>query len=201
MKSSRRIFFCLASVVALSSPLLAQTTAPTDPLVEAPKVVVTTASAGAVPWSGRDTPAIVAAAMQDLPPLPPGPYEPTWDSIRALQDPGMVSRREVRDHDALGNFFRARASKRMVCALHVRRERRDHAMAYGALRATDEVRLQGLSSAVHRGQVGSGRLGRVVQKSRRDVCAGPRRTPRRLFQLGQRHQQVQCGQLRPAPRP
>lgn len=34
-------------------------------------------------WNGKDTPEIVAAAMKDLPAVPAGPYQETWESINA----------------------------------------------------------------------------------------------------------------------
>lgn len=33
-------------------------------------------------WSGHDSPELVAAALAGLPPIPPGPFQPTWDSIQ-----------------------------------------------------------------------------------------------------------------------
>ncbi len=39
-------------------------------------------------WSGRDTAEIMAAALKDVPAVPPGPFEPTWDSVKAhYKDP------------------------------------------------------------------------------------------------------------------
>ena len=34
-------------------------------------------------WSGKDNPELIAAALKNVPPLPGGPVEPTWDSVRA----------------------------------------------------------------------------------------------------------------------
>ena len=31
---------------------------------------------------GHDSPELVAAALANLPALPPGPFQPTWDSIQ-----------------------------------------------------------------------------------------------------------------------
>jgi alpha-L-fucosidase len=40
------------------------------------------------PWSSHDTPEMVAAALVGLPPIPAGPFQPTWDSIAAnYKDP------------------------------------------------------------------------------------------------------------------
>ena len=45
-------------------------------------------TASANPWSSHDTPAMVAAALVGLPPIPAGPYQPTWESIGAnYKDP------------------------------------------------------------------------------------------------------------------
>ena len=36
----------------------------------------------AAQWSGHDSPELIAAALANLPALPPGPFQPTWDSIQ-----------------------------------------------------------------------------------------------------------------------
>jgi alpha-L-fucosidase len=38
-------------------------------------------AAAANPWTSHDTPEMVATALVGLPPIPAGPYQPTWDSI------------------------------------------------------------------------------------------------------------------------
>jgi alpha-L-fucosidase len=66
-----------------------------DPTVAAPQGVPAAATASnlppndpAAPWPGHDSPELVARALADLPPMPTGPFQPTWDSIAAnYRDP------------------------------------------------------------------------------------------------------------------
>ena len=41
-----------------------------------------TSNAPGDPWPGHDSPQLVAAALAGLPAAPPGPFQPTWDSIQ-----------------------------------------------------------------------------------------------------------------------
>jgi alpha-L-fucosidase len=60
----------------------------TPPQVEEPGAVAAYAPAKVASnapgdqWSGHDSPALIAAALANLPALPPGPFQPTWDSIQ-----------------------------------------------------------------------------------------------------------------------
>ena len=85
MKNITRILVAsgaVASGMALASPLRAQTAAPAAPLVEETSVVTTTTtSTDAALWHGRDTPDLIAAALKDVPAVPPGPFEESWQSI------------------------------------------------------------------------------------------------------------------------
>ena len=68
-----------------AAALLAQNT---PPQVEEPGAVAAYAPATVAsnapgdPWSGHDSPQLIAAALANLPALPPGPFQPTWDSIQ-----------------------------------------------------------------------------------------------------------------------
>jgi alpha-L-fucosidase len=68
-----------------AAALLAQNT---PPQVEEPGAVAAYAPATVAsnapgdPWSGHDSPQLIAAALANLPALPPGPFQPTWDSIK-----------------------------------------------------------------------------------------------------------------------
>jgi alpha-L-fucosidase len=42
----------------------------------------TTAPSNAAVWAGRDTPELIAAALKNVPAVPPGPFEETWQSIQ-----------------------------------------------------------------------------------------------------------------------
>ncbi len=42
----------------------------------------TTSNAPGDPWSGHDSPELIAAALEGLPATPPGPFQPTWESIQ-----------------------------------------------------------------------------------------------------------------------
>jgi alpha-L-fucosidase len=55
-----------------------------DPTVAKPEGVTgrPTSNAPGDPWSGHDSPELVAAALAGLPATPPGPFQPTWDSIQ-----------------------------------------------------------------------------------------------------------------------
>ena len=55
-----------------------------DPNVAAPQGISSKASSDtpADLWSGHDSPELVAAALANLPAIPPGPFQPTWDSIQ-----------------------------------------------------------------------------------------------------------------------
>ena len=49
----------------------------------------TAASPNAAVWNRRDTPEMVAAALQDIPAVPAGPFAETWESVRRnYKDPG-----------------------------------------------------------------------------------------------------------------
>jgi len=60
----------------------------TPPQVEEPGAVTAYAPAKVASnapgdqWSGHDSPQLIAAALANLLPLPPGPFQPTWDSIQ-----------------------------------------------------------------------------------------------------------------------
>jgi alpha-L-fucosidase len=60
------------------------------PLVEDPTLAAAAAgpaSSGATAWT-KDNPQLVAAALKNLPPPPPGPFQESWDSIQKnYQDP------------------------------------------------------------------------------------------------------------------
>jgi len=58
--------------------------------VEDPSVVTTTglakksgSTAPEDPWPGKDTPELITAALKNVPAIPPGPVQPTWESVRA----------------------------------------------------------------------------------------------------------------------
>jgi alpha-L-fucosidase len=73
------------SLTQNSASLLAQTTPQVeDPTVAKPEGVTgkPTSNAPGDPWSGHDSPELVAAALAGLPATPPGPFQPTWDSIQ-----------------------------------------------------------------------------------------------------------------------
>jgi len=55
-----------------------------DPNVAKPEGVTgkPTSNAPGDQWSGHDSPELVAAALAGLPATPPGPFQPTWDSIQ-----------------------------------------------------------------------------------------------------------------------
>ena len=55
-----------------------------DPTVAKPEGVTgkPTSNAPTAPWSGHDSPELVAAALAGLPATPSGPFQPTWDSIQ-----------------------------------------------------------------------------------------------------------------------
>ncbi|MGA2583729.1 MAG: alpha-L-fucosidase [Tepidisphaeraceae bacterium] len=81
--------FMLCAFALKSSALFAQNNPgpeETNTLTNAPTKTVATAPADA--WSGKDTPDMVTEALQGLPPMPPGPFQATWDSISAnYKDP------------------------------------------------------------------------------------------------------------------
>lgn len=82
-----------AVCMAVDTSVLAQAAAPSQ--AEAAQTVghedaaVALANAAAAnPWTSHDTPAMIAAALVGLPPIPAGPYRPTWESIAAnYKDP------------------------------------------------------------------------------------------------------------------
>jgi len=65
-------------------PSASPSNAAEDPTVAAAQGVSNAPASNdpAAHWSGRDTPELVARALENLPPLPPGPFQPTWDSIQ-----------------------------------------------------------------------------------------------------------------------
>ena len=89
---TRRKFLQTSTVAAaagLTAPWwLARARAASGP-AEDPTVVATpNAPAGPGAWSGHDTPELIAAALENLPAPPPGPFAESWDSIgRNYKDP------------------------------------------------------------------------------------------------------------------
>ncbi len=84
------ILFLAASAVcmAVDSSALAQAAAPVQGVGHEDPTIALAAAAAANPWSSRDTPEMVAAALVGLPPIPAGPYQPTWESIaKNYKDP------------------------------------------------------------------------------------------------------------------
>jgi alpha-L-fucosidase len=91
---TRRHFARMSTAAAVAAGLtrshtaaLFAQTAPTqveDPTVAKQEGVTGKAGSNAPgdPWSGKDSPELVAAALAGLPPLPAGPFQPTWDSIQ-----------------------------------------------------------------------------------------------------------------------
>ena len=83
------ILFMAAGAVcmAVDTSLLAQA-APAQAVGHEDPTIALAAAAAANPWSTRDTPETVAAALVGLPPIPAGPYQPTWESIaKNYKDP------------------------------------------------------------------------------------------------------------------
>jgi len=74
---------CFAGA-ALASPLLL---AQAQQQVEDPSVVTTAGRGGSTapgdPWSGKDAPELISAALAHVPAIPSGPVQPTWESVRA----------------------------------------------------------------------------------------------------------------------
>jgi alpha-L-fucosidase len=86
------IFMLAAGAVcmAVDSSALAQapSAATADAVGHEDAAVALANAASQNPWTSHDTPAMVAAALVGLPPIPAGPYQPTWDSIAAhYKDP------------------------------------------------------------------------------------------------------------------
>lgn len=84
------ILFLAASAVrmAVDTSVLAQAAAPAQTgkaqTVGHEDAAIALANAAAAnPWKSHDTLAMVAAALVGLPPIPAGPYQPTWESIAA----------------------------------------------------------------------------------------------------------------------
>ena len=68
-----------------AAELLAQAPAQVeDPTVARPEGIAAHSSSNAPgdPWSGHDSPELVASALANLPATPPGPFQPSWDSIQ-----------------------------------------------------------------------------------------------------------------------
>jgi alpha-L-fucosidase len=83
------LLFLAAGAVCMTvdTSLLAQA-APAQAVGHEDPTIALAAAAAANPWSTRDTPESVAAALVGLPPIPAGPYQPTWESIAAhYKDP------------------------------------------------------------------------------------------------------------------
>jgi alpha-L-fucosidase len=77
----------LAQAAAAAQGVAAQAGA-SDAVGHEDAAVALANAAAANPWSAHDTPAMVAAALVGLPPIPAGPYQPTWESIAAhYKDP------------------------------------------------------------------------------------------------------------------
>ncbi len=83
------ILFLAAGAVcmAVDTSLLAQAV-PAQAIGHEDPTIALAAAATADPWNTRDTPESVAAALLGLPPIPAGPYQPTWESIaKNYKDP------------------------------------------------------------------------------------------------------------------
>jgi len=66
----------------LGAHSLAQTAAPAGELEEDPTLLPDApALAAEAAWAGRDTPELIAAALEDIPAAPAGPFEENWESI------------------------------------------------------------------------------------------------------------------------
>ena len=82
---TRRKFLHTSTVAAaagLTAPWwLARARAAAGPAEDPTLVAPPNAPAGPGAWSGHDTPELVAAALENLPAPPPGPFAETWDSI------------------------------------------------------------------------------------------------------------------------
>ena len=83
-----RMTAATAAAAGLSRP--AALFAQANPQVEEPGAVAApVAPVGPVsnapgdPWPGHDSPELVAAALEGIPATPPGPFQPTWESIQA----------------------------------------------------------------------------------------------------------------------
>jgi alpha-L-fucosidase len=89
---TRRKFLKTSAVAAagMSAPLWRwRARAAGDPLVEETRILTATPTSSNGPvWSGHDTPELIAAALKDLPPMPAGPFEESWESIeKNYKDP------------------------------------------------------------------------------------------------------------------
>jgi alpha-L-fucosidase len=179
----------LAGAAGLTAPMWLSRARAADSPEELTSVLTATNatgnSASADLWH-RDTPEMVAAALKDIPAAGPGPFQESWDSIQQnYKDPDWFRDGKFGIMMHWGIYsVPAHGSEWYVRYMYGGNGR--HAVAHRALRAADEVRLQGFSADVHRREVGSRRLGGAVQKGRRQICPRPRRASRRLFQLGQR---------------
>jgi len=72
------------SDLAAQSPTPAENTAVVeDPNAAAAADLAKRRAPGTGVWDGTDTPALVDAAVAALPETPPGPFQPTWESLRA----------------------------------------------------------------------------------------------------------------------
>jgi alpha-L-fucosidase len=74
-----------------AAALLAQATPQVeDPTVATPQGVSSAPASNdpAAQWSGHDSPELVSAALENLPPTPAGPFQPSWDSVeKNYKDP------------------------------------------------------------------------------------------------------------------
>ena len=109
-----------------AATLLAQ---PPSPQVEGPGTAGPAArsagpvsSAPADQWT-RDTPELVAAALENLPPTPAGPFQASWDSIQQnYKDPDWFRDGKFGIMMHWGIYSVPAHASRVVCALHVWRQ-------------------------------------------------------------------------------
>ena len=193
------------------APAVAQTATPAASPVEEPGVAGPATAPGANAQPRRDTPEMIAAALKDIPAPPPGPFGETWESIeKSYKDPewfrdgkfGIMMHWGIYSVPAHGSEWYVRymyggnvlqgdgGGNAAIVKWHT-----EH---FGP---PTKFGYKDFLPVIHRGQVGSRRLGRPLQKGRSQIRPGPRRASRRLLQLGQRDQSLQRQELWTQARP
>ena len=164
-----------------------------DPTL-APSVI---APGNADTWNHKDTPEMVAAALKDIPAVPPGPFAENWASIKQnYKDPdwfrdgkfGIMMHWGIYSVPAHGSEWYVRymyGGNKGIMDWHTEHfgpptkfGYKDFLPMYTAAKWDPDA------------------WAALFKKGRRQIRPRPRRTPRRFLELGQRHQPLQREELR-----